>query len=502
MAYKPDLAARVVACAGAACGSAALLTGCAASTAPAASGQQLEVVASTPLLTDIVRNVAGSRAQVTSLIPEGTDPHVAEPSLRTVRSVAYADAIFYNGLLLEPEALSSTLHESAAPGTPVVALAEESPAYGAHQIPLVENVNLDAVWLGMRSGEKPGRPATALLLSGVSGPGDVAAFITGTFGTPEVIFDSSDGVNNRDSIVLPAGAHTHVSWAFTQPGVYHLEVGSPEGEKATVTLAVGVPAQDAGKTRIVSHGHIDIAVGEGNPVLLIGDGAETEAVDPAEVVIAVPASVLQEIPGDPTYRFLGKPGDQTYLLPQAVLGKHVHGEIDPHLWHDVHNVIAYVHVIENQLAAVDPQGSAEYARNARVYVSKLEDVDKQMRQAVDSIPPAQRTLVTTHDGYNYLAAAYGLNVGAVVSPNPAIEPSPQDLITVRSALENLRVPAVFLEPELATRSTPLGEIAHGAGVEVCQIHGDTFTPEVHTYLELMQANSHELARCLGQRTEQ
>ncbi|PFG27261.1 anchored repeat ABC transporter, substrate-binding protein [Corynebacterium renale] len=477
---------------------AAALTGCSAPTP--ATHDALQVVASTPLIADIVGNVAGERADVTSLIPVGMDPHVAEPSLRTVRSVAYADAIFYNGLLLEPDALTSTLHESAAPDTPVVPLAEESTAYGARQIPLVENVNLDAVWLGMRSGVEPGEDPTALMLHDVHGPGDVAAFITGTFGTPEVVFDSADGINKRDSIVLPAGAHTHVSWAFSQPGVYALDVGAPDEEPATVTVAVGVPPQDAAKERVVDHGHVDISVGQGRPTLLVGDGAETETVRSEDAVIAVPASVLQEIPADPTYRFLGKPGEQTYLLPQAVLGKHVHGEIDPHLWHDADNVIAYVQVIENQLAAIDPEGAAEYAHNARKYVGRLKGVDKRMQAAVDSIPPAQRTLVTTHDGYNYLAEAYGLKIGAVISPNPAIEPSPQDLITVRAALDNLRVPAVFIEPELAGRSTPLSEIARGAGVGICQIHGDTFTPHVNSYIELMDANAEELSRCLGQHT--
>ena len=54
-------------------------------------------------------------------------------------------------------------------------------------------------------------------------------------------------------------------------------------------------------------------------------------------MIEVPNAALHEVPPDPSMRFLGRAGDLIHQLPQAVLGKHVHGEIDPHLWQDVGN---------------------------------------------------------------------------------------------------------------------------------------------------------------------
>ncbi|WP_338013554.1 metal ABC transporter solute-binding protein, Zn/Mn family [Saccharothrix sp. ALI-22-I] len=65
------------------------------------------------------------------------------------------------------------------------------------------------------------------------------------------------------------------------------------------------------------------------------------------------------------FAFLGAPGGSVHQLPQVVLGKHVHGEIDPHLWQDVRNARAYAEVIRDALCTADPDGAEIYDRNAR-----------------------------------------------------------------------------------------------------------------------------------------
>lgn len=132
--------------------------------------------------------------------------------------------------------------------------------------------------------------------------------------------------------------------------------------------------------------------------------------DPAHTAVAVPSSVLQPIPPDPAYRFLGTPGADTYLLPQAVLGKHIHGEVDPHLWHNVDNAIAYVDVIAEEMANADPSHGANYRARAEAYIAELRELDEYMDRAISSIPQSNRHLVTTHHGYAYLEQGYGLSV--------------------------------------------------------------------------------------------
>lgn len=481
------------------------MTGCAQPGEVVDDGR-LRVVASTSILADVVQNVAGDAADVTPLIRRGADPHSYEPTLHATRDIAYADAVFTNGLLLEPQALSRTIASTAQPSARVVALAEQTQRYGYAPIPLVEDASLDTVWLGLRfEGDLPATAVTELSLVDATGPGKAFAFILGTFGTPELLFDSDGGAT-----MLPAGAHTHVSWAFSAPGVYQLRlrasvrdaVDAPERSAAeqTVTVVVGQdPAQVAPGKRAIEHGHVDIAT-------LVDDTThltlhtEDSDINPADAVIVVPTTTLQPIPPQREFRFLGNPDDETYLLPQAVLGRHVHGELDPHFWHDPAAMKAVVDVVRDELSAIDPSRASEFADNAKRYQSLLDDTDRTVRAMYDSIPETNRNLVTTHHGYAYLARAYGLRVAGFVTPNPRVEPSPRDLLALARTLDNLDVPAVFVEYGSEQESPVLTQTAAQHGVNVCPIWSDSLDPPgqgpAQTYVDVVVANGKSISNCL------
>ena len=62
------------------------------------------VVATTPMVGDVVRAVGGDRIDVVVVIPNGTDPHLWSPTRAVVLEILEADAIFMNGLMLEGRA--------------------------------------------------------------------------------------------------------------------------------------------------------------------------------------------------------------------------------------------------------------------------------------------------------------------------------------------------------------------------------------------------------------
>jgi surface-anchored protein len=62
-----------------------------------------------------------------------------------------------------------------------------------------------------------------LSLRDVRAAGQFAVFENDMFGTPTIFMDSGDGLTAADSIVLPAGGHQHVNWAFTAPGRYEVD---------------------------------------------------------------------------------------------------------------------------------------------------------------------------------------------------------------------------------------------------------------------------------------
>lgn len=503
-----------------------LLTACAAPPALTARDGRVQVITTTTLLRDLVARVGGDRVNVASLVPDGADPHTYEPSLRDVRNVVYADVAFSNYLMLEEHNVIKTLDANLGDGVPNISLAEAAVKYAAEIIPLVEDVSLDTLWLGLRvrgDGARFGADrASDVLLSATagSGPGEVFGYLTGTFGDTDVYFDSHDGFDasngyRDDTATLPTDAHTHMSWVFTKPGIYRLTIAArlrvdqstkpiPLG-RSTFTFAVGVPPSKSGVDDpiVLESGHADLTVDLDRRELYAlhdpeGGGEVTQTTVPADkAMIEVPNKALDEVPSGGQYSFLGHAGDRIYQLPQAVLGKHVHGEIDPHLWQNVRNAMSYVELIRDTLIKQDPAGATEYRRNTTAYLTELDDLDQYVRDRIAEIPTARRYLVTTHDAFAYLAKAYHVTVAGFVTPNPATEPSLADRRKLTDTIRNLEVPAVFLEPNLAARSSTLTEVAKEQGIRVCRIYGDTFDNDVTTYVQMMRFNADSLHECLG-----
>ena len=89
-------------------------------------------------------------------------------------------------------------------------------------LPKAENPNL--LFLGFGAEETDAGifvgDVFTMKLTGVTGPGNFAVYDTDAFNIPIVWMNSADGFSEADSKVLPAGAHSHVNWAFSAPGDY------------------------------------------------------------------------------------------------------------------------------------------------------------------------------------------------------------------------------------------------------------------------------------------
>ncbi|MDY8134077.1 metal ABC transporter solute-binding protein, Zn/Mn family [Aquimarina sp. 2201CG5-10] len=63
--------------------------------------QKLQVVTTTSMITDLVKNIGGDHIDVVGLMGSGVDPHLYKASEGDVTKLVNADVIFYNGLHLE-----------------------------------------------------------------------------------------------------------------------------------------------------------------------------------------------------------------------------------------------------------------------------------------------------------------------------------------------------------------------------------------------------------------
>jgi ABC-type Zn uptake system ZnuABC Zn-binding protein ZnuA len=84
---------------------------------------RLPAITSNTVLADLVANVGGDAAQVQALVPRGADPHTFQPTPNTMKVLAQARVVFFNGAGLE-EWWSKTLRSVTRPGLPVIELSK------------------------------------------------------------------------------------------------------------------------------------------------------------------------------------------------------------------------------------------------------------------------------------------------------------------------------------------------------------------------------------------
>jgi len=99
-----------------------LLGGCQATTVLPDDPNKPNVVTTSTIITDLVKQVAGDQVDLQGLLQPGSDPHVYEPVPTDSITIEQADLVFYNGLNLEPALID--LIEGANGGVQRVALAD------------------------------------------------------------------------------------------------------------------------------------------------------------------------------------------------------------------------------------------------------------------------------------------------------------------------------------------------------------------------------------------
>jgi manganese/zinc/iron transport system substrate-binding protein len=105
---------------------AATLAACDARPAAAPAPGRITVVATTGMIADIARRIAGDRADVSSLMGEGVDPHLYKATRADMAALTRADVVFYNGLLLEGK-MTDAIDRIAKSGRRVHAVSEGLP---------------------------------------------------------------------------------------------------------------------------------------------------------------------------------------------------------------------------------------------------------------------------------------------------------------------------------------------------------------------------------------
>ena len=100
-----------------------ILDGRSAAEVKSGAGRKIKVVATTTMIADLAKTIAGGDAEVIGIMRPGEDPHIYDVRPRDAQLLAEADVIFANGLHLEAT-LTHVIENNARKEARVVHLAE------------------------------------------------------------------------------------------------------------------------------------------------------------------------------------------------------------------------------------------------------------------------------------------------------------------------------------------------------------------------------------------
>jgi manganese/zinc/iron transport system substrate-binding protein len=180
------------------------------------------------------------------------------------------------------------------------------------------------------------------------------------------------------------------------------------------------------------------------------------------------------------------------------------GHYDPHVWMDVRAWSQCVVHVAESLAKVDPPHADEYRANAKSYCEELDRLDEYVRNAIESIPETQRTLVTAHDAFEYFSRAYGIQVKSVQGVTTESEAGVRDVNRLVDFLVERKLPAIFVESSVNSKNIQaVIEGAESRGVTI-QIGGELFSDAMGaegsyegTYIGMIDHNATLIAKGLG-----
>ena len=178
---------------------------------------------------------------------------------------------------------------------------------------------------------------------------------------------------------------------------------------------------------------------------------------------------------------------------------HDHGALDPHAWQSLSNAVVYIDNITATLSKSDPSNARTYYTNRAAYVAEIQALDADIRAIVAKLPADRRTVVTSHDAFQYFGRDYGLTFLAPQGLSTESAVSAKEIALLIEQIRAQKIPAVFIENISDPRL--LKQIANETGAAI----GGTLYPgalsapngPARTYLRMMRHNATALAQALG-----
>lgn len=125
---------------------------------------------------------------------------------------------------------------------------------------------------------------------------------------------------------------------------------------------------------------------------------------------------------------------------------------DPHIWFSIPHWKAAAMEVAKGLSKKDMPNKDFYEKNAKDYIAKLDDLDKENRQKINQIPEESRVLITAHDAFSYFAKDYGFTVKGIQGVSTESEAASADISALANYIVEHKIKAIFVESSVPTKT--------------------------------------------------
>ena len=174
---------------------------------------------------------------------------------------------------------------------------------------------------------------------------------------------------------------------------------------------------------------------------------------------------------------------------------HDHAGSDPHAWLDPDNASAWLGVIAEELAELDPANAGRYRANAAAGQERLALLSDRIEARL--APLGEQPHVAFHDAFQYFEHRFGLTLAGSVASGDATDPGPARLAALRERVAALGLRCAFSEPQM--NAGLLRTVAEGSGLQLVEIDalGVALEPGPDLYPELLRRMADAVAGCLA-----
>lgn len=139
------------------------------------------------------------------------------------------------------------------------------------------------------------------------------------------------------------------------------------------------------------------------------------------------------------------------------------GQRDPHIWLSPKRAKVMINTIAEEMIKIDPANKNVYNKNAKTYIKKLDELDKQIKLDLNKVN--SKKFIAYHPAFGYIADDYGLKMYTLECEGKEATASHLQKMIDLAKSENIK--AVFYQKEIdSSQSKAFSEEINGKTVQL------------------------------------